>query len=79
MMNLFYRGYVIHEDIRELCYVIYDRRPNRTELVIAGDYGEAMTWVDRQVAASLKDGQLETESVPWLSWPEQDEPTFSPW
>jgi len=24
-MNIFYRGYVIHEDIRAICYTIYGR------------------------------------------------------
>ena len=34
--NIFYRGYVIHEDVPTICYTIYDRRPERTELETGG-------------------------------------------
>ena len=79
MMNLFYRGYVIHEDVREVCYTIYDRRPNRGELVIAGDSREAMTWVDRRVVGHRGDAHPEVESLPGLSWVGHDEVAVSAW
>ena len=53
-MNIFYRGYVIHEDIRAICYTIYGRRPDRQELDSQGTAMEAMQWVDRDVAAEAR-------------------------
>ena len=50
MMNLFYRGYVVHEDIRAICYTIFGCRPHRIELGRSGTVLEAMRWVDRHVA-----------------------------
>ena len=49
MMNLFYRGYVIHEDIRAISYTVFDRRPDRLELGSSGTAKEAMQWVDRHL------------------------------
>ena len=46
-MNLFYRGYVIHQDIPSICYTIFGRRPERVELAACGTSREAMQWVDR--------------------------------
>ncbi len=48
-MNIFYRGYVIHEDIRSICYTIYGRRPGRRELYTRGTAREAMQWIDREL------------------------------
>jgi hypothetical protein len=45
-MNLFYRGYVIHQDIPSICYTIFSRRPERVELAACGTSREAMRWVD---------------------------------
>lgn len=45
-MNLFYRGYVIHQDIPSICYTIFGRRPVRVELAACGTSREAMHWVD---------------------------------
>ena len=73
MMNLFYRGYVIHEDVHAMCYTIFDRRPDRLELVIAGDSGEAMTWIDRHVHLKQDDVPGEPERIPWLSWVDDGE------
>ena len=53
-MNIFYRGYVIHEDIRCICYTIYGRRPVRRELDAQCTAKEAMQWVDRDLAAEAK-------------------------
>ena len=50
MMNLFYRGYVIHEDIRSICYTIYGAKPQRAEMGSSGTALEAMRWVDRDLA-----------------------------
>lgn len=50
MMNLFYRGYVIHEDIRSICYTIFSAKPQRTELGSRSTALEAMKWVDRDLA-----------------------------
>ena len=50
-MNIFYRGYVIHQDIRAVCCTIFGRRPQRLELAARGTTVEAMHWVDRHVAA----------------------------
>ena len=50
MMNLYYRGYVIHEDVRSVCYTIYDRRPHREEIAVAAGSREAMEWVDQREA-----------------------------
>ena len=55
-MNIFYRGYVIHEDIRAICYTIYARRPGRQELDARGTSTEAMQWVDRDLAAEARTG-----------------------
>ncbi|PKB79904.1 MAG: hypothetical protein BZY88_10980 [SAR202 cluster bacterium Io17-Chloro-G9] len=53
-MNIFYRGYVIHEDIRSICYTIYGRRPARRELDAQCTAQEAMQWVDRDLEAEAK-------------------------
>jgi hypothetical protein len=50
MMNLYYRGYVIHQDIRAICYTVFGRRPHRLELANSGTVREAMRWVDGRVA-----------------------------
>jgi len=49
-MNIYYRGYVIHEDIRSVYYTIYGMRPNRQELDSAGTSRRAMEWIDRRIA-----------------------------
>ena len=50
MLNLFYRGYVIHEDIRSICYTVYGAKPDRAEMRSRGTVMEAMKWVDRDLA-----------------------------
>ena len=57
-MNIFYRGYVIHEDIRAICYTIYGRRPERQELDAQGTAVEAMQWVDRDLVAEAGAGWI---------------------
>ena len=58
--NIFYRGYVIHEDVPTICYTIYDRRPERKELATVGTSREAMKWVDSRLSIEekLRDTQV---------------------
>ena len=51
-MNIFYRGYLIHEEIRAICCTVFGRRPVRRELVTYDNTMAAMLWVDRQIAAA---------------------------
>ena len=60
-MNIYYRGYLIHEDIRSICYTVYGVRPDRAELIGAGTSREAMEWIDRQIA--------EPEPQSAINWP----------
>ncbi len=55
MTNLYYRGYVIREEIRSICYTIFGCRPDRTEITSRGSALEAMRWVDRDVARKWAD------------------------
>ena len=50
-MNIFYRSYLIHEEIRSICCTVFGRRPVRAELASCDNAMAAMQWVDRQVAA----------------------------
>ena len=50
-MNIFYRGYLVHEEIRYFCWTVFGRRPVRAELASCENAMAAMQWVDRQVAA----------------------------
>lgn len=49
MNNLYYRSYVIHEDIPSICYTILDHRPHRYELNRSSTLMEAMHWVDEEI------------------------------
>lgn len=57
-MNIYYRGYIIHENIRRIHYTIYGTRPHRIELASAGNSREAMRWVDRQIAENRVDSLM---------------------
>ena len=48
-MNIYYRCYVIHEEIRSISYSVYGRRPERAELTSKSTSSEAMKWIDRNV------------------------------
>ena len=63
--NIYYRGYVIHEDVPRICYTIYDRRPDRIELATRGTSREAMRWVDARVAVEdkLQDSQASIREI----------------
>jgi hypothetical protein len=60
-MNLFYRGYVIHQDIPSICYTIFSRRPERIELAACGTSREAMRWVDLHTMRWAPDSNLHSE------------------
>jgi len=60
-MNLFYRGYVIHQDIPSICYTIFSRRPERVELAACGTSREAMQWVDVHTMRWTPDSNLQSE------------------
>ena len=62
MMNLFYRGYVIHEDIRSICYTIYGAKPQRAEMGSSGTALEAMRWVDRDLARLASAGWVRRDA-----------------
>lgn len=79
MMNLFYRGYMIHEDIHSVCYIIYDRRPARVELAIAGDSGEAMSWIDGRVAAAEAEALTKRERFPLVSALDHSQSPVATW
>ena len=48
-MRIFYRGYVIDEEIRSISYSVYGRRPERPELAAKSTSREAMQWIDGNV------------------------------
>ena len=48
-MRIFYRGYVIDEEIRSISYSVYGRRPERQELAAKCTSREAMEWIDGNV------------------------------
>lgn len=47
--NIFYRGYVIHEEIKAISYTIYGERPVRSEIARIGSFTQAMELIDKQV------------------------------
>ncbi len=63
MMNLFYRGYVIHEDIPCICYTIYGKCPERTELASRVSALESMHWIDKEI--------VRTQTRKLAEWPDQ--------
>ena len=64
IMNIYYRGYVIHEEIRSISYSVYGRRPERTELTAKSTSREAMKWIDYDVR---RDGILASTRTPELA------------
>jgi len=52
--NIYYRGYVIHEDIPAICYTVYDCRLDRVELTSATTAMEAMQWIDWRITLQEK-------------------------
>lgn len=89
-MNIYYRGFIIHEDIRHIHYTIYGVRPHRREMTCVGDSREAMRWIDRQIAAAPEDNpagwpslfpgsalQRTNSLIPASPDPREDEPLRS--
>ena len=52
-MKIYYRGYVIDEEIRSSCYTVYGRRPERLEMTAHVDAQKAMKWIDGDVTRGL--------------------------
>lgn len=48
-MKIFYRGYVIDEEIRSISYSVYGQRPQRQELIARSTSREAMEWIDSNI------------------------------
>ncbi|MDA1128923.1 MAG: hypothetical protein O2913_09520 [Chloroflexi bacterium] len=48
-MRIFYRGYVIDEEIRSISYSVRGRRPERPELTAKSTARQAMEWIDGNV------------------------------
>ena len=48
-MKIFYRGYVIDEEIRSISYSVCGQRPGRVELTVRSTSREAMEWIDSNV------------------------------
>lgn len=48
-MKIFYRGYVIDEEIPLISYSVYGRRPERPELTARSTTRQAMEWIDSDV------------------------------
>ena len=49
MMRIYYRGYIIEEEIRSISYSVYGQRPERPELIARSTPREAMEWIDNDV------------------------------
>ncbi len=56
-MKIFYRGYVIDEEIRSNCYTVYGKRPERPEITTHVDAQKAMKWIDGDVTRCLVNSQ----------------------
>ncbi len=48
-MRIYYRGYVIDEEIPSIIYSVYGRRPERPELTARSTSRQAMEWIDEDV------------------------------
>ena len=48
-MRIYYRGFVINEDIRAISYTVFGRRPERSEVAAQSTAQEAMRWIDGEV------------------------------
>ena len=48
-MRIYYRGYVIDEEIPSIIYSVHGRRPERPELISKSTSRQAMEWIDRDV------------------------------
>lgn len=48
-MRIYYRGYVIDEEIPSISYSVLGRRPQRPELTAKSTSRQAMEWIDGDV------------------------------
>ena len=48
-MRIYYRGYVIDEEIPSIIYSVHGRRPERPELTAKSTSRQAMEWIDGDV------------------------------
>lgn len=48
-MRIYYRGYVIDEEIPSISYAVFGRRPERLELTAKSTTRQAMEWIDGDV------------------------------
>ncbi len=48
-MRIYYRGYVIDEEIPAISYSVHGRRPERPELTAKSTTRQAMEWIDGDV------------------------------
>ncbi len=48
-MRIYYRGYVIDEEIRSISYSVHGQRPERHELPGRSTAPEGMEWIDNNV------------------------------
>ena len=48
-MKIYYRGYIIEEEIRSISYSVYGQRQERLELIARSTPREAMEWIDNDV------------------------------
>lgn len=59
-MRIYYRGYVIDEEIPSISYSVYGRRPERKELTAKSTTRQAMEWIDGDVKREAILGEART-------------------
>ena len=59
-MRIFYRGYVIDEEIPSISYSVHGRRPERPELTATSTSRQAMEWIDGHVKREAILGKTRT-------------------
>ncbi len=59
-MRIYYRGYVIDEEIRSISYSVFGRRPERLELTAKSTTRQAMEWIDGDVKRKAIPGATQT-------------------
>lgn len=65
-MKIYYRGYVIDEEIRSISYAVYGPRPVRVEVSAQPDARAAMQWIDQDVTRQSVRGQNWPQPQPLL-------------
>ena len=59
-MRIYYRGYVIDEEIPSISYSVYGRRPETKELTAKSTTRQAMEWIDGDVKREAILGEART-------------------